>query len=154
MPFIWSDPRAADQRRAPMPSASTMDIPATVLDRAKIAPYVGMQGLSVLPAVLKAARRCRTRLLIQYEHQAANAKTGRPPRVHSLVDGRWRLSIFEGEDWGELYDLEKDPGEFDNLWDSADHAAVRAQLMERIRRPKSPMSTWCRCRHDGRKRFL
>jgi arylsulfatase len=35
---------------------------------------------------------------------------------------------------GELYDLQNDPGEFDNLWDRPDHAGIKARLMERLLR--------------------
>ena len=64
-----------------------------------------------------------------------NSPTGQGSgRVHTVVDGRWRLSIFDGADFGELYDLDSDPGEFENLWDSAAHAAIRAELTERIAR--------------------
>ncbi len=132
VPFIWSDPQEPNQPARTDALASTIDISATVLERARIAPYVGLQGRSVLKAVSERDVALRDSVFIQYDHQAPNAKTGRPPRVHSLVDGRWRLSVFEGEEWGELYDLENDPGEFDNLWASPDHAGVRAGLMERL----------------------
>ena len=32
----------------------------------------------------------------------------------------------------ESIDLENDPGEMANLWDSADHASVRAMLVEKL----------------------
>jgi hypothetical protein len=51
-----------------------------------------------------------------------------------VLDGRWRLSIFDGVDFGELYDLDNDPGEFDNLWADPAHAATRARLTEEIAR--------------------
>jgi hypothetical protein len=42
------------------------------------------------------------------------------------------LSLFHGTNWGELYDLAGDPGEFDNLWDEPAHAAARASISERL----------------------
>ena len=54
------------------------------------------------------------RVFIQYDHQASSPGTDVPARVHTLIDGRYRLSVFHGTGWGELYDLEDDPGEFDN----------------------------------------
>jgi hypothetical protein len=49
-----------------------------------------------------------------------------------LIDRRYRLSVFHGTGWGELYDLENDPGEFDNLWDDPAHAKTRAAMTERL----------------------
>ncbi len=48
-----------------------------------------------------------------------------------LFDGRYKLSVYHGHDTGELYDLENDPGEFDNLWDDPAHAEIRFKLLKR-----------------------
>jgi hypothetical protein len=42
------------------------------------------------------------------------------------------MSIAQGDIWGELYDLENDPHEMDNLFDDPRHRAVRAELMEKL----------------------
>ena len=57
VPFIWSDPEAPAAARTDA-IGSTIDIAATILDRARIAPYAGMQGKSLLPRWDRAARRC------------------------------------------------------------------------------------------------
>jgi len=36
--------------------------------------------------------------------------------IISLVHNGWRISLFEGEDIGELFDLNNDPIEMNNLW--------------------------------------
>jgi len=55
-----------------------------------------------------------------------------PARVRSLVDQRYRMTIYTGQDWGELYDLETDPDETQNLWDSAAHDEVKARMSLRL----------------------
>jgi arylsulfatase A-like enzyme len=131
VPFIWSDPQAADAAGVADTLASTLDISATVLERAGIEPFSGMQGKSVLPA-LDGATAVRDSVFIQYDHQHPSPGTDLPPRVHTLIDRRYRLSVFHGTGWGELYDLESDPGEFENLWDDPAHASIRARMTERL----------------------
>jgi arylsulfatase A-like enzyme len=130
VPFIWSDPQANTQPKRTDAMASTMDIGATVLERAKIEPPSGMQAKSFLQAM--DGKPARDAVFIQYDHQASSPGTNIPVRVHTLVDDRYRLSVFHATGWGELYDLKDDPGEFENLWDDANHATTRARLTEKL----------------------
>jgi arylsulfatase A-like enzyme len=130
VPFIWSDPQAPSPATRTDALASTMDIGSTVLERAKIEQASGVQAKSLLPAIGGSA--VRDAVFIQYDHQASNPGTGVPARVHSLIDERYRLSVFHGTGWGELYNLHNDPGEFDNLWDDPAHARVRAVMTEKL----------------------
>jgi arylsulfatase A-like enzyme len=130
VPFIWSDPQAKGQPKRTDALGSTMDIGTTVLERARVEPASGMQAKNLLPVL--DGNPARDSVFIQYDHQASSAGTNVPARVHSLIDGRYRLSVFHGTGWGELYDLADDPGEFDNLWDNPAHAKIRAQMTEKL----------------------
>ena len=55
-------------------------------------------------------------------------------RCRTLLAENHRLTIYDGADWGELYDLRQDPHELQNLWDVAQSAQVRARLLERLSR--------------------
>lgn len=134
VPFIWADPQAPARPARSDALASTIDIPATVLDRAGLAPYAGLQGRSLLPVLRGEAAAHRESVLVQYDHQAPIPGLGKPPRVHTIVSPGFRLSLFDQVDGGELYDLAEDPGEFENLWESAAHTSVRAALMEQLAR--------------------
>jgi arylsulfatase A-like enzyme len=131
VPFIWCDPQAADYPAVADTLASTLDISATVLDRARIEPFSGIQGRSLLPT-LRGAGALRESVFIQYDHQHPSPGTNVPPRVHSLIDRRYRISVFHGTGWGELYDLQADPGEFENLWEDPAHASIRARMVEQL----------------------
>src|SRR5262245_17967599 len=108
VPFIWSDPHGAPQAARTNALGATLDIGATVLDRAGIEPYSGMQGVSLMPT-LRGEAAPRDSVFIQYDHQHPSPGTDVPPRVHTLIDGRYRVSVFHGTGWGELYDLADDP---------------------------------------------
>lgn len=131
VPFIWADPDGSTRPARSGALASTMDISATVLERARIEPFSGIQGRSLLPAIA-GGRPVRDEIFIQYDHQAPSPGADVPPRVHTVIDDRYRLSVFHGTQWGELYDLVNDPGEFENLWDVPAHAGTRARMVERL----------------------
>ena len=67
---------------------------------------------------------------IQYETQRTQEAFGVRPRVHTVIRGRWRLSMYLGKCQNELFDLENDPGEMMNLWGDPAHAGVRADMIE------------------------
>jgi arylsulfatase A-like enzyme len=43
---------------------------------------------------------------------------------------RYKLVVYHGHESGELFDLEKDPGEFNNLWSDPDCNEIRFDLMK------------------------
>ncbi len=46
-------------------------------------------------------------------------------------DRRFKLIVYHGHNLGELYDLEHDPWEFENLWDSPEHQSLKSRLLLR-----------------------
>ena len=42
---------------------------------------------------------------------------------------RYKLCMYHDKQLGELYDLEADPWEFDDLWDASEHQAIKHQLI-------------------------
>lgn len=135
VPFVWADPLSKGAKgRHTDALGSAIDISATILDRAEVGPYAGIQGRSLLPVIDGDASSVRDVAFIQYDHQRTNDALGGVPRVHTLVDRRWRLSVFDGVEWGELYDLANDPGEMVNLWDDPASREVKSRMIERLLR--------------------
>jgi arylsulfatase A-like enzyme len=132
VPFIWAEPGARPARKTDL-LAGTLDIAATILDRACIQPYHGIQGISLLPAVAgEGAGPARESLVIEDDQQRALLGHAVPSRMRTLVTPRWRMTITHGDPWGELYDLSNDPHEMDNLFEDPGHRDVRARLMEEL----------------------
>jgi arylsulfatase A-like enzyme len=132
VPFIWAEPGARPARRTDVLSG-TLDIAPTVLDRARIQPYNGLQGESLLPALDgNALGTARDSLVIEDDQQRATLGFASPPRLRTLITHRYRMSISAGDPYGELYDRQNDPHELDNLFDDPTCRALRGELMERL----------------------
>lgn len=132
VPFIWRDPAepAADASTAAL--AQTVDIAPTVLARAGLAPHNGMQGRSLLLVLDGTQAQVREHLLIEEESQRSDFGMDRRLRLRTLRDGRFRFTLYDGQPWGELYDLAQDPLEVRNLWQDAAALALRQQLTHRL----------------------
>ena len=131
VPMIWSDPadRAARTTDA---LVSTIDLPLTILERAGVKPYHGMQARSFLPLLEGETDTHRDDLFIEYNDGGPRLGFPTPSRVKSVVNDRYRFTIYKDEDWGELYDLAADPKETNNLWDDPAHAEAKAALSLRL----------------------
>ena len=132
VPFIWVEPGAWPARRTDV-LGGTLDIAPTILDRARIQPYNGMQGESLLPALDgNTLGAPRDSIVIEDDQQRATLGFETPPRLRTLITQRYRMTIAYGDPWGELYDRQNDPHEMDNLFDDPANRGVRAELMERM----------------------
>jgi arylsulfatase A-like enzyme len=147
VPFLWADTKEAAKPGTCSALAGTIDIGATILDRAGLAPYNGYQGKNLLPLTNGEADKIYESVLIEDDQQRSYFGYDSPPRIRTLITERWRMTMSHGVTWGELYDLENDPDEMNNLWDEAGHASVRAELTEILARrqmelvDRSPMPT-------------
>jgi arylsulfatase A-like enzyme len=131
VPFIWAEAGRRPARQTDA-LAGTLDIAATILDRARIQPYNGIQGISLLPAIAGTAAATRESLVIEDDQQRALLGYQTPSRMRTLITPRWRMTIAQGDPWGELYDLANDPHELDNLFEEPGHRDVRGHLMEEL----------------------
>lgn len=132
VPFIWRDPASAPANVSTSALAQTIDIAATVLARAGLAPANGMQGQSLLPLLAGTQTQVHRHLLIEEESQRSDFGLDRRMRLRTLRDDRYRLTIYDGQDWGELVDLQQDPQELRNLWSDPDSLALRQALSEQL----------------------
>jgi len=57
-------------------------------------------------------------------------------RIRTFVTGRWRMSYWLEDQFGELYDRENDPDEIYNLWNDPAAAEDKAELLELMMRER------------------
>lgn len=139
VPLIWADTQATS---APRTSAlcQTIDLAPTILERAGVAPWNGIQGQSLLPLLLGQVQEVRPDLLIEEEGQRYYMGFTERVRMRSLIFGACRISVYDGVEWGELYDRSADPHELHNLWDVPAHQNLRACMTERMVRHMMALS--------------
>ncbi|MPZ41072.1 MAG: sulfatase-like hydrolase/transferase [Rhizobiales bacterium] len=130
VPFIWSDPQDRSSRQAHA-LASTIDLAPTIIERAGLKPYFGIQGRSLIDN-LHGGGRSRERLMIEHQDSMTRMGFPEPCTARTLVTEEHRLTVYKGESWAELYDLAKDPHESCNLWDDAAFSGVRTRLVEAL----------------------
>lgn len=129
VPFIWRDPEA-QQGIATHHLGSAIDIGPSILARAGISPYFGIQGRDLMQDL--ATGSGRQQLLIEHNDNVPRMGLSRASRSRTLYTHDWRLTLYPGEEWGELYHTAKDPLQVNNLWFNADSAEIKSQLMEQL----------------------
>ena len=133
VPFIWADPENPTPVRSKA-LASSVDISASILARACLAPNNGNQGLDVIALAKDPECTERKGILIEEDELGAHMSTERGLRTRTYIQDDWRLTLWQGMDDGQLYDRGTDPHEMHNLWFDTDHAVQRSTMIEAMLR--------------------
>lgn len=112
---------------------SSLDIPQTILDCTESPPYSGMQGRSLRPLLTESATAVRDSILIEEDQPFDAYRTGHGMRMRSLITEESRLTVYDGTDFIELYDLAADPDEMTNLAAGDSGADVQPALEALVR---------------------
>ena len=111
-----------------------IDIAPTLLDLAGVAPPPLMQGRSLLPILEGKVEPDSHRDFVRCEFYHTDEGIGTEwksvgSRANMVRDRRFKLVVYHGQEYGELYDLKEDPWEHVNLWESGAHQSVKSRLM-------------------------
>ncbi len=156
VPLIFSWPGHFKSNLQTGALVELLDMTSTVLDLTGLESPDYVQGRSLLPLLLGEAPPGHHRDFVRCEYfDAIDAAMTRAPsgpfgrefepgsaeaRAESFKsspgsfatmyrDSRYKLSVYHGDNLGELYDLETDPWEFENLWDSPAHQEIKHELI-------------------------
>lgn len=124
---LWKDPENLTTGDASSRLSGTIDLAPTILARAGLNPYFGIQGLDLFDA----SKSHPAMLIEDYSIAYLRDASSRSHFVTLLTD-KLRISRYESSDWGELYNLEDDPEERKNLWDALSCQTLKSQLHERF----------------------
>lgn len=128
VPCIIADPQTTNKGGVRSDLAGTIDIGPTILGRAGLQPFNGMQGRDLTDT----AHPPRDSILIEEDSAIVQFDNDAVDRVRTLVTERWRLTYHHFESWWELYDLQEDPDENTNLWESPDRPPEADELVQKM----------------------
>ncbi|MBT3276193.1 MAG: sulfatase-like hydrolase/transferase, partial [Spirochaetales bacterium] len=113
------------------------DIAPTIAEFAGL-PALKSHGNSLVPILAGDADPGRNHDYVRCEYyDALDMKAPNAFEEHSETwatmyrEERWKLIIYHGLKYGELYDLENDPGEFENLWEDSSVSDTKTDLTAR-----------------------
>lgn len=135
VPTIW---RIPGQKRTGKTEAlhSTVDLMPTLLDLAGVAIPREVQGVSQR-SVLAGDEECAREIAY-----AEFDSTGYDARVRFIRTDRWMLAYFFNMEFGMMYDMENDPLQQSNLFESPEHRAKRDELMLKLLKETAAADPW------------
>jgi len=102
------------------PLVELIDLGPTFLELAGLGELERASGVSLGPLLRGGAEVLRETVFSEYG-----------PRVMARTED-WKLVFYPGEEYGELYQLDRDPEELYNLYAMEEYAGVRGEMVERM----------------------
>ena len=125
LPFVVRARDIVPEGRRSNAIQSLVDLAPTFLDAAGATIPGVMQGVSQWKVWTGEEETAREWAIIENRHQ--------PTKLHlrTYVEARHKITVYRGEEFGELFDLLEDPDERHNRWDDPAWTGVKAGLMQR-----------------------
>jgi choline-sulfatase len=128
--LAWPGRLPAGERRGQV--VSLIDLTATILEALGAPPLPGAQGRSFLAVAQRASAPWLDETVSEYCTDDSPAWTGGiAVQTRMLRSGRWKLNYYHGYE-PQLFDLEADPAERDDLGTSRAHATIRQGMLQRV----------------------
>lgn len=132
--FSWPGQFESDLRAGGL--TELLDMSATLLEVAGVPLPESHQGRSLIPVLRGQANADRLRDYVRCEYFDALdphfcINEGDHTFATMYRDDRYKLVVYHGHRLGELYDLQIDPWEHNNLWDEAEHQTLKCDFIHR-----------------------
>lgn len=124
VPFISSMPGVIQSEIRSNSLLSLVDITPTVLDLLGLEVPLQMTGVSQLSVLTGEAQSVREWIICENRHERNNLN------MRTFVNDRYKLTVYQKHDFGDLYDLQTDPLELNNLWDNPEYQNLKLELLQ------------------------
>ena len=126
VPFIVSHPGTVPAGRRSDALQSLTDLAPSLLAAAGIEVPRTMTGVDQSVVWAGETDAAREHVVVENRHE--------PTSIHlkTYVEDRYKLTVYYDRDYGELFDLEADPDELENLWDDPASQELKADLHRKL----------------------
>jgi uncharacterized sulfatase len=126
VPFIARLPGRVPAGQQSDALVSLVDLAPSFLSVADLPIPRLMTGVDQKPVWYGEQPAARDHVLVENRHQ--------PTTIHlrTYVDDRYKLTVYYNQVYGELFDLQADPAEVNNLWDQAEYAGLKSELLLKL----------------------
>jgi uncharacterized sulfatase len=123
IPFIVRSPNNIPANEVKESLLSLIDVPPTFLSLLDLPIPEYMSGIDQSGVWKGVETQKRDHILCENHHS--------PTLVHlkTFVNDRYKITVYNNEKYGELFDLKEDPNEFTNLWDEATYFELKSELL-------------------------
>jgi hypothetical protein len=133
MPLVMSWPGHLDAGREVKQLTQNIDFGPTFLDLAGAPALAAAHGRSLVPVMSKKTGTEPFRDAIYYHYYESQA-VHMVPAMYGVRTDRYKLVRYYEPQWDtwEMFDLEEDPNEMNNIAENKDYAAIRSKLEQRL----------------------
>ena len=125
VPFIASWPNHIPEGTESQSLQSLVDMAPSILEACGIEVPRSMTGVNQLPA-WKGETDVRNHVLVENRHQPSTI------HVKTFINERYKLTVYWNREYGELFDLQNDPEELNNLWNDPEASELKSQLTRKL----------------------
>lgn len=133
VPLVFSWPGHFKQGLRAEGLVELIDLAPTLLDLAGLPVAERMNGQSLLPVLTGQADGGHIKEGVRNEYYSSfdpGTNTIKGTYGTMYRNERYKLCVYHGHEVGELYDMQEDPNEFENLWDSPTHVDIKHRLIK------------------------
>ncbi len=123
VPFITRTPGQSNAGEESNALISLVDLTPTFLDFAGRKIPSSIAGVSQLETLLGKRESPRRHVIIENRHEPTTIY------LSTYVDDRFKLTLYYNRDYGELFDLVKDPEERYNRWNDPEYRRIKEELL-------------------------
>lgn len=123
IPYIVRYPGHVPAGQTSTAIQSLVDLAPTFLSLAGIPVPHHMTGVDQSRVWTGKASQARDHAICEFRHE--------PTAIHqkTYVGERYKITVYYNQTYGEIFDLQEDPGEIRNLWNDPAHAALKSELL-------------------------